>query len=181
LIGVVWTAFVAWLNPLFLGWVLPVAGALIVSIPLSVYTSRVALGQRARRAGVFMIPEELRPPREIRAARRYMRGAGAPRSFVDAAFDPHVNALACAMTSGRRRLPATVRHERAALARDAVTRGPHALTSEQRTRLLGDPWALSWVHSHLWLTGAEEPHAASVPDDQGNHVDRSRAGYAAAA
>ena len=51
---------VAWLNPLFLGWVLPVAGALIVSIPLSVYTSRVALGQRARRAGVFMIPEELR-------------------------------------------------------------------------------------------------------------------------
>ena len=127
-----------------------------------------------------MIPEELRPPREIRAARRYMRCAGAPRSFIDAAFDPHVNALACAMTSGRRRLPATVRHERAALARDAVTRGPDALTSEQRTRLLGDPWALSWVHSHLWLTGAEGIRAASAEDD-GGETDSGATGYAAAA
>src|SRR5437763_16719142 len=119
-------------------------------MPLSVYASRVALGQRARQPGVFMITEELRPPRDIRAARRYMRCADPPRSFIDAAFDPHVNALACAMGSGRLRLPVTVRRERAALARAAVARGPAALTGEEKTHFLGDPLALSWVHSHLW-------------------------------
>ena len=40
-----------WLNPAFLWWLLPIVGALILSIPLSVYTSRVSLGgARAGRA-----------------------------------------------------------------------------------------------------------------------------------
>ncbi|HEY2817989.1 MAG TPA: glucans biosynthesis glucosyltransferase MdoH [Casimicrobiaceae bacterium] len=169
LLGVVWTAFVAWLNPLFLGWVLPVAGALIVSIPLSVYTSRVALGQRARRAGIFVIPEEIHPPREIRAARRYLRAADPPRTFVDAAFDPCINALACAMTSDRRRLPESIRRERAQLAQGAITRGPAALTVEEKVRLLADPWALSWVHSRLWQSGVAATYAPIERNDF--HVD----------
>ena len=182
LIGVAWTAFVAWLNPLFLGWVLPVAGALIVSIPLSVYTSRVALGQRARRAGIFVIPEELRTPREIRAARRYVKRMPAPRTFIDAAFDPYVNALCCAMANGRRRLPVNVRRERAALARNAVTQPPGTLTNEQKTRLLSDPAALSWVHSHLWLGGLDAAYAPLHRKDDGSEADDSRGlGYAAAA
>jgi membrane glycosyltransferase len=155
-VGVAWAGFVAWLNPLFLGWVLPVAGALIVSIPLSVYTSRVRLGRRARHDGLFLIPEEIRPPKVIRAARRYLHAnAAAPAwTFADAALDPRVNAIACAIANDRRRLPETVRSERAALARDAVERGPAALSAAQKTRLLGDPLALSRVHSQLWMSGA---------------------------
>ena len=167
LLGVVWTAFVAWLNPLFLGWVLPVAGALIVSIPLSVYTSRVTLGRRSRHAGLFLIPEEVRPPREIRAVRRYVRAAGAPRTFVDAAIDPYVNAIVCAVANDRRRLPESVRRERAAIARETVLHGPHAIPAANKTRLLSDPWALSWVHSHLWLgDAATTPFVASSGDER---------------
>ncbi|HET9045493.1 MAG TPA: glucans biosynthesis glucosyltransferase MdoH [Casimicrobiaceae bacterium] len=154
LIGVAWTAFVAWLNPAFLGWVLPVAGALIVSIPLSVYTSRVRLGRRARSKGLFLIPEEIHPPRVIRATRRYMRMAGPERSFVDAAVDPVVNAIACAIANDRRQLPESVRRERAATLQDAVLRGVTDLSLAQKTRLLNDPSALSRVHSQLWMTGA---------------------------
>jgi len=155
LVGVVWTTFVAWLNPLFLGWVMPVAGALIVSIPLSVYTSRVSLGRRARRAGLFLIPEEVHPPREIRAARRYANAAAPPRTFAAAALDPRLNALACAIANDRRHLPASVRSDREALAREAVAAGTDALSAAQKTRLLADPLALSWVHSHLWLPGVD--------------------------
>jgi len=163
LIGVAWTAFVAWLNPRFLGWVLPVAGALIVSIPLSVYTSRVSLGRASRRAGLFLIPEEVHPPREIRATRRYVRAAPPPRTFDDAALDPYVNALACAVANDRRRLPAAVRREREALARAAVAEGIAALPPAGRTRLLADPLSLSWVHSHLWLArGAAGRSAAGA-------------------
>ncbi len=48
-VGVAWAAGVYALNPSFLWWLAPVAGALILSIPLSVYTSRATLGERARR------------------------------------------------------------------------------------------------------------------------------------
>ena len=63
-----WAGGIYWLNPSFLWWLLPVVGALILSIPLSVYTSRVTLGRALRKARLFVIPEELRPPREIHAA-----------------------------------------------------------------------------------------------------------------
>jgi membrane glycosyltransferase len=174
LLGVAWTGFVAWLNPLFLGWVLPVAGALILSIPLSVYTSRVSLGQRARRAGVFVIPEEIHPPREIRAARRYRRTAAPSRTFVDAAFDPYINALVCAMPNGGRRLPDAVRRERVLLAQDAIARGPVALNPDQKARLLGDPWALSWLHSELWERGVASAHMPIAREDR--HVQSEGSG-----
>ncbi len=41
LLGIAWAAGVYWLNPSFLWWLLPIVGALMLSIPLSVYTSRM--------------------------------------------------------------------------------------------------------------------------------------------
>ncbi len=64
-IGISWALFVFSLSPSFLWWLAPVVGALMVSIPLATYTSRVAPGKRARALGLFVIPEESRPPREI--------------------------------------------------------------------------------------------------------------------
>jgi membrane glycosyltransferase len=164
LIGVAWAGFVAWLDPAFLWWVMPVAGALIVSIPLSVYTSRVSLGRQARHAGLFLIPEEVHPPREIRATKRYERLTSPAATFADAALDPFVNALVCAIANDRRHLPAPVRRERARLARTAVEHGPDRLAAGDKTRLLADPLALSWVHAQLWLKDAAAPAAVRNPD-----------------
>jgi membrane glycosyltransferase len=69
LVGVLWAAIVWWLNPSYLWWLLPVVGALILSIPLSVLTSRIGLGRRLRRRKYFLIPEESHPPPVIRATR----------------------------------------------------------------------------------------------------------------
>ena len=57
-----WGAGLFWLSPGYFWWVTPVIGALILSVPLSVYTSRASLGERARRRGLFVIPEESAPP-----------------------------------------------------------------------------------------------------------------------
>ncbi len=67
LLGLVWAALVYWLNPAFLWWLLPVVGALIVSVPISVYSSRVSLGRRLRDTGFFVIPQESNPPPELSA------------------------------------------------------------------------------------------------------------------
>jgi membrane glycosyltransferase len=85
LLGSAWAAGVYWLNPAFLWWLAPIVGALILSIPLSVLSSRVSLGRRERGAGYFLIPEEIQPPREIRCARDYARHAPAAPSFATAA------------------------------------------------------------------------------------------------
>ena len=64
--GAAWIALVAHLSPVALPWLLPVAGALVLAIPISALSSRVSLGRRARAAGLFVVPEEAAPPAELR-------------------------------------------------------------------------------------------------------------------
>ena len=76
-----------WLDPALLCGVLPVALALLVSVPVSVYTSRVSLGRALRRARLFLIPEEVDPPDIIRRLddaleRRRSGGRRADPAFV---------------------------------------------------------------------------------------------------
>ena len=157
-IGVCWAAFVFWLDPKFLYWLLPVAGALILSIPLSVYTSRVALGRDARARGLFVIPEEIAPPREIRQTRLYFEQSAPPPDFARAVVDPIDNAMAVA---GRVTDPARFKRaaaQRMVLAEHALLHGPGSLSAAEKTLLLGDPLALSWLHFEVWTS--PRAHAA---------------------
>jgi membrane glycosyltransferase len=60
-----WIVAMSWWNAAASVWLLPVAVALIVSIPVSVYSSRASLGLAAKRWRLFLIPEELNPPKVI--------------------------------------------------------------------------------------------------------------------
>ena len=66
LFGAGWLYGVYRIEPAFIPWLIPVAGALLVSIPASVYSSRVSWGRAARTARLFLIPEEANPARELR-------------------------------------------------------------------------------------------------------------------
>lgn len=157
LLGVLWASGIYWLNPSFLWWLLPVVGALMVSIPLSVYTSRVSLGRRLRKARLFVIPEELSPPEEIRAMMHNVRTASRLPDFIEAVVDPVINALTCAAGVARFSQTSTVRKGRAQLVRFALQNGPAQLTAPQKIRLLSDPLALSQLHLEVWT--APESHA----------------------
>lgn len=150
LLGLGWGALVWWLNPSYLLWLLPIVGALVVSIPLSVFLSRVSLGKRLRAARLFLIPEEARPPRELREMRRYLRCTPALPDFIDAVVDPQVNALACATGTARPRQRAALRFQKSRLVQIAQRNGPQALDHAQRNLLLSDPLALSQLHLAVW-------------------------------
>src|SRR4029453_7304360 len=63
LLGGVWAATVYWFDSSYAWWLLlPVVGPLALSIPISVYSSRVSLGRALRRARLLLIPEESTPP-----------------------------------------------------------------------------------------------------------------------
>jgi membrane glycosyltransferase len=150
LLGVAWALFVGWLSPAYLWWLLPVVGALILSVPLSVYTSRVTLGRRLRRRRFFLIPEEARPPAVIRATRKYVKRALPPADAESAVVDPVLNALTCAQGVARLELPVAALREREALVQRALRQGLGALTAAQRAMLIGDPIALSRLHRGVW-------------------------------
>jgi membrane glycosyltransferase len=71
------------LNLYLVWWLLPVAVALLVSVPLSVYSSRVSLGRALRRWRLFLIPEETDPPeiiQRLRTALEQGRQGGRPHA-----------------------------------------------------------------------------------------------------
>jgi membrane glycosyltransferase len=152
LLGVLWAAGVYWLNPSFLWWLLPIVGALMLSIPLSVYTSRLRLGRQLRAARLFLIPEETHPPKEIRAMMKAVAAAPAPPGFIDAVVDPATNALACAAAVARFTRTALVRTHRLQKIDAALVQGPDALSRPAKLRLLGDPIALSRLHWQVWTS-----------------------------
>ena len=157
-IGIVWAAIVWSLNPSYLWWLAPVVGALILSIPLSVVTSRTRLGRKLRRRRYFLIPEESHPPPVIRATRRYWHHAPPLADLATAVVDPIVNALVCAQGVGRatRGWPLQAIGD-AALER-ALRGGPDALAPPERNRLLADPAALATLHWAVWT--APSAHAS---------------------
>jgi len=157
LLGTVWAAGVYWLNPSFLWWLLPVVGALMLSIPLSVYSSRVSIGQLMRKWRYFLIPEEANPPRELRATQAVFRRTGTPPGFALAVSDPVLNALVCAAGIARPKQSEASRKSRLDLVHSALSEGPETLTAIHKNTLLGDPILLSRLHFLTWTSNRAHP------------------------
>ncbi|HVV98288.1 MAG TPA: glucans biosynthesis glucosyltransferase MdoH [Rhodanobacteraceae bacterium] len=160
LLGLAWLTLVYWLNPSFLWWLLPVAGALAISIPISVLSSRVSLGRAFRDERLFLIPEESDPPRVLRRMRRFLRHAPRDVGFVDAVVDPRHNAIACAADVARTQHSEALRRVNDALVERALIDGPDALAPADRSALLGDAHALSRLHFGVWT--APDAHPAWI-------------------
>lgn len=104
LIGLSWTALVAWLNPDFLWWLAPIVISLVLSPVVSVLTSRTAPGLAARRSKLFLIPEEHKVPVELSNTAEYEQlnsSRALRKGFLRAVVDPLYNALVCAMARAR--------------------------------------------------------------------------------
>ena len=156
LFGAAWGALVWWLNPSYVLWLSPVVGALMLSIPISVLSSRVTVGRRLRRGRIFLIPEEATPPPELRSLRAQQRRVPEPSGFVAAVTDPLLNAVICAAAGHTRH--SEIRHAwHQTLVDKAVAGGPEALSAQEKLELLDDPQALSALHYAVWSADAVHP------------------------
>jgi membrane glycosyltransferase len=160
LLASAWGGLLFWLNPDYFWWVLPIIGALFLSIPLSVFTSRVSVGRAARRLGLFLTPEERQRPLELRDLDELESAADEsfekldPKEradgFVRASVDPFVNALRRGLAGRIRNPRASVVAARHALVERAVAQGLRALTPRERRALFNDPASLDALHRRVW-------------------------------
>jgi len=67
LLGIVWGAVILSFAPSYIYWMLPVLFGLLMSVPLTVYTSRASLGRKFREHGLLLTPEETQTPEELAA------------------------------------------------------------------------------------------------------------------
>jgi len=165
LLGLGWGAFVWWLDRGSFWWFMPVLLGMALSIPLSVLTSRESLGQRLRRAGLFLTPEETEPPTEL--ANLQQGGAAAVRphgGLCEAVLDPYVNAIHVTLLREKQANPEnTSAFESMGVGTQAIRivaerllmEGPAPLKPGECLSILSDPDAMLWLHREVWTRPPE--------------------------
>jgi membrane glycosyltransferase len=171
--GAVWGGLVWWLAPSTFWWFLPVFAGLVLSIPLSVLTSRSTWGSRARTLGFFLTPEETTPTPELDTLRVRMAtlsgGVDDLRLPHDAGLteiilDPYVNAIHVSLLREKApdpefsralaRLGTGLPNARV-LAEKLLAQGPDALKPDEKVVVMADAKTLPWLHRQVWLRSGE--------------------------
>lgn len=141
--------WLAWhLDPLFFAWLSPVLLGLLLAAPLAVLSSSVTLGTRLAELGIWLIPEESRPPDALRRLRTLLRQQPARPmgGLQELLADPVATALhLTVLQSGAVGLrPAD--GSAAALCERVLREGAAGLSTEEQVQLLADPQSLMRLH-----------------------------------
>jgi membrane glycosyltransferase len=145
--------------PAFFWWFTPVLLGLGLAIPVSMLSSSMALGRRARQLGLFLTPEETEPPTVLRDLEDGLREnepvlpvlrETPPSRFVQALVDPYVNALHRSLLPEREPPGKRRRHYLEGLIHQLEEEGPASLSPMQKRELIADPETLLRLHALFW-------------------------------
>jgi len=158
-IGFGWGAFIWWIDPTVFWWFLPICLGLMLSIPLSVFTSSDRLGCALRRAGLLLTPEETVPAPQLVQMRARLEGkqrrfAGGDDALLAAIRDPYLNAIHVSLLREEKLSPQKLNGQAETLTRQLLDKGPAGLSAAERLQLASDPEAMAWLHREYWLRGA---------------------------
>lgn len=155
LFGIVWGGFMYIIDPGFFIWLSPIVAGLALSIPLSVWTSRIG---RNSRHFFFLTPAETAPAPELASLEKNI-ARPEPHSpfhlsrnqgFLRAAVLPGVFALRRTLAGRQRALSPEKRAELDELVEKAVTHGPDSLGNREKAAILSDADCLEKLHQRVW-------------------------------
>ncbi len=160
-LGIVWTAIALKIGLTFTAWMIPILLGLLLSAPVSVWTSRSRYGRALARRKILSTPEELNSPSIIQLADQATAAVDpaldaaldARRGIVAAIVDPYVNGVHVSLlehseiTSGDE-----------SLAERCLSEGPSGLSKNELTDLLYLAPAMLMMHRAVWLRPAEGMH-----------------------
>jgi membrane glycosyltransferase len=173
MIGIIWGLVVWRTDRTVFWWFLPVLAGMLLAIPFTVLTSRRTFGEAARRARLFLTPEESEPSVDLVMLRSALAEAAAePAADKDhlmrqVIVDPYYNALHLALLPERSDPKLTTALQ--ALRKDisapellherALANGITTLNSRDKLLLLSDPDTVEALHREVWHSA--EPAAAA--------------------
>lgn len=162
--GLVWGVSSFIISPGFFWWLSPVIAGLVFSIPISIVLSKGTVGRGARSLGLFLTPEEVAPPYELKRLEqnlaecyRHLLPFGPLRpdyGLLQAVLDPYVNALHVALLRQKRQTEES-REWFSQLRERLLHEGPGKLTTKEKMSLLMDAESMIALHRELWNTPAE--------------------------
>jgi membrane glycosyltransferase len=165
LLGLVWGVAMFQINRVFFWWSSPLVLSLLLSIPVSMLTSRAELGRLFRGMRIFTTPEEIRRPREYEDIDSYLQKIAEDRSsfgippeegFLRAAVIPGVNTLHRTMLRGPRTLAPEIEQRRDAILEKTMGNGPESLSKKEKKELLYDAQRMKRLHEHIWELPQDE-------------------------
>jgi membrane glycosyltransferase len=164
LVGFIWgvTSFI--LLPAYFWWLSPVLAGLVLSVPVSIFFSKASMGRQARELGIFLTPEEMDPPLELRQLQKHLdecyhhlppfEPLRADYGLMQAVLDPYINAMHVALL--RQRRPSEEAQEWFAQLRERLLRdGPGEFSLKEKMALLLDADSMMWLHRELWSCPAD--------------------------
>jgi len=167
LLGICWATVVYLIIPSFFWWISPITFSLALSVPISVFTGRAAVGRFFRKAGLFLIPEEVDRPPELTVLDENLN-MPAPytpfpfsrkQGFLRAVVDPLVHGLHTSLLLRFRRGAPSKEHSREKIVEKALASGPDSLTRKEKTALLRAPHHLRELHRKVWRLGDDDAAA----------------------
>jgi membrane glycosyltransferase len=147
--------------PNFFWWLTPVLAGLVLSMPVSIYSSSSQPGRALKRWGVFLTPEEYARPRVLHLLdenleREDTLGKLAEGEAQRVVADPAVCALHQALLP-ERPLKKRRRHQLKALTYQLLEDGSESLSWQEKRALISESETLL----HLHVLAASQPGAAS--------------------
>lgn len=161
-LGIGWTVLAITISHTFAAWMAPILLGLVLSAPVSVWTSRSRYGKALARRGILTTPEELTPPQVIVLADE-AKAAVDPaldasiegrRGLVAAIVDPYVNGVHVSLLEH-----SELSEAEEALAERCLSAGPAGLTKNELSELLYLAPAMLFMHRAVWLRPAEGIHS----------------------
>jgi membrane glycosyltransferase len=147
-LGIVWSVLLLSTVPKLFWWFSPVLAGFVLAIPISVWSSRVRLGEWALRQGLFLTPEEVEPPSVLVRLQREMEIGGARRWATEheplsqVLEDPEIYALHLWMLGSAKAIDPLQRHYLEGLELKYRHAGGQALTLREKRDLLLDQEAV---------------------------------------
>lgn len=179
LIGLGWSALLLFTVPKLLWWFSPVILGFLLSIPLSVWSSRASLGEWAKRHGLFLVPEEIAPPEVVLSLERELRHAAQQPWAAEhdglawVLQDPHVRSVHLSLLSPPGSAPDELQqHHLTGLKLRFRRDGLQGLNGREKRELLLDP------HFFESMPAAEDggpPPSLGSPNRAAPGVSSSRA------
>jgi membrane glycosyltransferase len=148
LLGAVWSVLLLTTTPKLFWWFSPVLAGFLLAIPVSVWSSQISLGERARKHGLFLTPEEVDPPPILLTLDRELAWAAnrvwakEEDALERVLGDPAVRAVHFSLLSGCEAKDELRRHYLAGLELKYLHNGAAALTAREKRDLLWDEQAI---------------------------------------